>query len=67
MIFNASDKIKEEGGDYLVLTDDGCEGFSLKLQAESLEEALLGMLECSYGPQTLVKLVRVETRETDHL
>lgn len=67
MIFNGSDKIKEDGGDYLLLTDYGCEGFGVTLQAATLEEALLGMIECSYGPQTLVKLVRVETRETDHL
>jgi hypothetical protein len=63
MIFNGSDKIKENGGDYLVLTDYGCEGFAVTHQAATLEEALLGMIECDYGRQTLVKLVRVETRE----
>lgn len=65
MIFNGSPNIKEDGGDYLLLTDYdyGCEGFAVTHQAATLEEALLGMIECDYGRQTLVKLVRVETQE----
>ena len=66
MIFNGSDKIKDDGGDYLVLTDYGCEGFSVTHQTETHEDALRWMTECNYGsPQTLVKLVRVDTRDVD--
>lgn len=66
MIFNGSSKIKDDGGDYLVLVDYGCEGFSVSHQAATHEDALRWMTENSYGsPQTLVKLVRVETRDSD--
>ena len=66
MIFNGSSKIKNDGGDYLVLTDYGCEGFAVTHQAATHEDALQWMIECSYGsPHTLVKLVRVESRDSD--
>lgn len=66
MIFNGSEKIKDDGGDYLVLTDYGCEGLSVTHQAATHEDALRWMTECNYGsPQTLVKLVRVDTRDID--
>jgi len=64
MILNGSDKIKDGRGDYIVLTDYGCEGFAVTHQAATHEDALRWMIECNYGsPQTLVKLVRVDTRD----
>jgi len=66
MIFNGSDKIKDGGGDYLVLTDYGSDGFVVTYQAEMLEKALKWMMGSNFGsPQTLVKLVRVDMREDD--
>ena len=66
MIFNGSSKIKDYGGDYLVMVDYGCEGFSMAHQAQTHEDALRWMAANNYGsPQTLVKLVRVETRDSD--
>ena len=66
MIFNGSDKIKDNGSDYLVLTDYGSEGLAVTYQATTHEDALRWMTECNYGsPQTLVKLVRVSTRDDD--
>lgn len=66
MIFNGSSKIKDDGGDYIILTDYGCEGISVSHQAATHEEALRWMMENSYGsPMTLVKLVRVETLDAD--
>ena len=65
MIFNGSSKIKDNGGDYLVLVDYGCEGFSVCHQAATHEEALRWMTNNYGSPQTLVKLVRVETRDSD--
>jgi hypothetical protein len=66
MIFNGSSKIKDDGGDYLVIVDYGCEGFSVSHQAQTHEDALRWMTASNYGsPQTLVKLVRVETRDSD--
>lgn len=68
MVFNGSDKIKEDGGDYLVLVDYLCEGFAVTYQAVTHEEALLWMIQNNHGsPQTLVKLVRIETRDADYL
>lgn len=68
MIFNGSDKIKDDEGDYLVLADYGCEGFSVAHQAGTHEDALRWMMRCDYGcPQTLVKLVRVDTLDVDLL
>ena len=66
MVFNGSDKIKNDGGDYLVLIDGGSDGFYVAHQAETHEDALRLMTENEYKlPQTLVKLVRVDTLEMD--
>lgn len=59
-------KIKDDGRDYLVLVDYGGEGFGVHHQTETRKEALRWMMENNYGsPQTLVKLVRVETLDSD--
>ena len=64
MIFNGSAKINDDGGDYLVLTDYGCEGFAVEHQSATIEEALRLMTQGNCGdPQTLVRLVRVELGE----
>ncbi len=66
MIFNGSFKIKDDGGDYLVMVDYGCEGFNVSHQARTHGDALRWMFANNYGsPLTLVKLVRVETMESD--
>jgi uncharacterized membrane protein len=65
MIFNGSSKIKDDGGDYLVLTDYDMEGFSVSHQDTTIESALKWIASCGYtSPMTLVKLVRIEMKET---
>lgn len=64
MTFNGIDKIKDDAGDYIVLTDYGQDGISVSHQAESLVEAaewMIGSGACA--PQSIVKLVRVQTVE----
>ena len=64
MIFNGSAKIIDDGHDYLVLADYGRDGFSVVHQSDTHNDALQWMMECNCGsPQTLVKLVRLETSE----
>ena len=64
MIFNGSDRIRDNDGDYIVLTDNGCEGFSVHHQAKTLQDALRVITRGGFGsPQTLVKLVRVEIED----
>ena len=66
MIFNGSEKILNNGKDYLVLVDYGMEGISVGSQHETLAKALLWMHEAAYwSPMTIVKLVRVNIEEVD--
>ena len=64
MVFNGSEKIDDDGGDFLLLTDYGQEGFAVSHQNKTLEGALAAMAEGVCGvPMTLVKLVRVDATE----
>jgi len=59
MIFNGSDAIDNDRGDFLVLEDHGPEGLRVTHQTETLEDALQQMANTHGGPQTLVRLVHL--------
>ena len=63
MILNASSKISDDGGDYIVLADYGTEGISVAHQFTTLQEALQVFGGGAYDCLTLVKLVRFEVAE----
>ena len=64
MIFNGSSKIKDDGGDYIVLIDNGCEGLSVAVQKHTHEAAIKWIMSGSYGSvHTIVKLVRLDIQE----
>ena len=66
MIFNGSSRIKDNGGDYLVLVDYGSEGLSVSHQFHTHTDALGWMAKNNTGyPNTLVKLVRVDILECE--
>lgn len=64
MIYNGSRKIKDDGGDYIVFTDYGSEGFCVSAQLKTLPDAIAWMINNpSDNPRTIVKLVVVELTE----
>ena len=64
MIINGIPRIKDDGGDYLILTDYGGEGLAVTSQWGSLEEAISSIAFNESGSwQSLVKLVRIDTKE----
>jgi len=58
MKLNKSDKISDDGGDWLILIDYRSEGFSVKGQYDTPEEAILNL--GSDFPETIVKLPEFE-------
>jgi hypothetical protein len=65
MTFNGIERIKEEAGDYIVLTDYYEDGIAVSHQSQTLEGAVAWMTACAYGnPQSIVKLVRIQATET---
>ncbi len=66
MVINQTTVISNDGGDYLLLTDHGCEGLTVAHQGESMEDAITAMGTTGFGsPQVLVKLVYVEICDCD--
>ena len=64
MTLNGIEKIKDEGGDFIVLVDYGCEGLSVWSQHETAKEAIKSL--ASYvGSGCLVRLVRVDLAVTE--
>lgn len=58
MKLNGMQKINNDGGDYLVLTDYGQEGIAVSHQCETAEEAAKWMMSSDYGsPHAVVKVV----------
>lgn len=52
-----TDRIKPDGGDYLVLADLGSEGLTVDSQHETVEDAIAGMAKSTWSRNTLVKVV----------
>ena len=68
MKLNGISKIKEEAGEYIVLTDYGMEGISVSHQAKTAAEAVTWALSSGYGsPHTVVKLVSIDATDSDLL
>ena len=59
-----TDKINESDGDYLLLIDNGVEGFCIFAQCDTVGEAIQ-LSGAAYSKPTLVKLVKVEISEKD--
>ena len=67
MTLNGITKIKDDAGDYIVLTDYGCDGISVSHQAATAKEAVQWMMTCGYtGNQAIVKLVRINGDEYEN-
>ena len=64
---NGISKIKDDGGDYIVLADYGYEGLSAVFQCERVWDAIHFMSEGGNGsePMTLVKLVHVRLEDAE--
>lgn len=56
MKFNQSDKIDNDGGDWVVLNDYGSEGFTVDGQYKTSEEAISSFSSSACAPQILLKL-----------
>jgi len=63
---NGISKIKNDMGDYIVLTDNGMDGISVSYQAKTTSDALHWVLSSGYcGVHSIVKLVNVEVANCD--
>ncbi len=64
MTLNGITKIKDDAGDYIVLTDYGTEGISVSYQAATSKDAVKWMMTCGYtGNMSIVKLVKINGDE----
>lgn len=64
MKLNAIPKIKNDEGDYIVLTDYGQDGISVSHQANSAQDAFSWLMANNYGhPQAIVKIVNINGDE----
>lgn len=65
MKLNGISKLKDDAGDYIVLTDNGMEGLSVSHQAKTAAEAVSWVLSSGYGsPHAVVKLVNIDATDS---
>jgi hypothetical protein len=57
MRVNSIEKIRNDGGDYIVLLDYGMDGITVHKQHDNLAAAIVSAAACDFGPVAVVKLV----------
>lgn len=65
LFLNYSDRIKDDGNDYILLADYGSEGMSVQSQHETLWGAVEAMHRYAHAQMTIVKVCRMDIKETD--
>jgi hypothetical protein len=63
MKLNTINSIDGSKGDFLLLVDYGCEGMTIAVQRESLEEIIKDFGSDWSGNKTVVKLVEIDIKE----
>ena len=68
IVFNGSEAVKDNGGDYMIIMESGYQGFSVLSQHADLPSALTQICtDKASRSGTLVRLIRLEVAESEAL